>query len=254
MKTAITKTTSTRIILCLLMGCSLSACGSMDRLANVGKAPDMSRISNPQTQPDYQPVSMPMPAPQIATRQPNSMWQSNRKSFFKDQRAGNIGDILTVMINIEDEAELKNNTSRTRSSSESAGLDSLLGYETKLPKIFNKNLDNTALVEGGADSSFDGDGQIKREEEVTLKLAAIITQILPNGNMVISGKQEVRVNFEKRILNMDGVIRPEDITVDNTIGYEKIAEARISYGGEGQQTDVQQPRYGQQVFDVIFPF
>ncbi|MGZ9109323.1 MAG: flagellar basal body L-ring protein FlgH [Micavibrio sp.] len=248
------KNTAAKTILCLLMGCSLSACGSMDRLANVGKAPDMSRITNPQTQPDYQPVSMPMPAPQIATRQPNSMWQSNRKSFFKDQRAGNVGDILTVMINIEDEAELKNNTSRSRSSSESAGLDSLLGYETKLPKIFNKNLDNTALVEGGADSSFDGDGQIKREEEVTLKLAAIITQILPNGNMVISGKQEVRVNFEKRILNMDGVIRPEDITVDNTIGYEKIAEARISYGGEGQQTDVQQPRYGQQVFDVVFPF
>jgi len=248
------KNTTTKTILCLLMGCSLSACGSMDRLANVGKAPDMSRISNPQTHPDYQPVSMPMPAPQIATKQPNSMWQSNRKSFFKDQRAGNIGDILTVMINIEDEAELKNNTSRSRSSSESAGLDNLLGYETKLPRIFNKNLDNTALVAGGADSSFDGDGQIKREEEVTLKLAAIITQILPNGNMVISGKQEVRVNFEKRILNMDGVIRPEDITVDNTIGYEKIAEARISYGGEGQQTDVQQPRYGQQVFDVIFPF
>lgn len=248
------KNKTTKTILCLLMGCALSACGATDRLANVGKAPDMAKIVNPQTQPGYQPVSLPMPAPQIATRQPNSMWQSNRKSFFKDQRAGNVGDILTVMINIEDEAELKNNTSRTRNSSENAGLDNFLGYETKLPRIFNKNLDNTALVGGSADSSFEGDGQIKREEDVTLKLAAIVTQILPNGNMVISGKQEVRVNFEKRILNMDGVIRPEDITVDNTIGYEKIAEARISYGGEGQQTDVQQPRYGQQVFDVIFPF
>ena len=249
-----TRTQIAKTVLVLLMGCSLSACGAGERLANVGKAPDMAPIVNPQNQPGYRPITMPMPAPEVVTRQANSMWQSNRKSFFKDQRAGNIGDILTVLIDIEDEAELKNNSSRSRRSSESAALDRLLGLEAALNEILPEAVNNAALVGAGADSSHVGNGQIKREEEVTLKLAAIVTQILPNGNMAISGKQEVRVNFEKRILNIDGVIRPEDISIDNTISYEKIAEARISYGGEGQMTDVQQPRYGQQVFDVVFPF
>lgn len=244
----------TKTVLVLLMGCSLTACGASDRVANIGRAPEVTTISNPQTQPGYQPVSMPMPAQEMAFKQPNSMWQSNRKSFFKDQRAGNVGDILTVMINIEDEAELKNDSNRSRAASEEAGLNNLLGYETKLGKIFNKNLDPAALVGAEADSSHAGSGRTKREEEVTLKLAAVVMQALPNGNLVINGKQEVRVNFEKRILNIAGIIRPEDITIDNTISYEKIAEARITYGGEGQITDVQQPRYGQQLYDIVFPF
>lgn len=240
--------------LILATSCALSACGATERLASVGKAPDMAPISNPQTQPNYQPVSMPMPAPQIATRQPNSLWQSNRKSFFKDQRAGNVGDILTVLINIDDQADLENKTSRSRNASENAGLDNLLGYEAALDKILPEAVDNANLVGAAADSSHKGNGKIERDEKIELKLAAVVTQVLPNGNLVINGKQEVRVNFEKRILNMAGIIRPEDITIDNSISYEKIAEARISYGGEGQITDVQQPRYGQQVYDILFPF
>jgi flagellar L-ring protein precursor FlgH len=244
----------TRTGLSLLMGCALSACGATERLSNIGKAPEMSAIANPQTQPDYQPVSMPMPTPKTAYRQPNSLWQSDRKSFFKDQRAGNVGDILTVVIDIDDQADLENKTSRKRSSAENAGLDNLLGYEKSLAKILPEAIDNANLVGADADSSHEGDGKIERDEKIELKLAAVVTQVLPNGNLVINGKQEVRVNFEKRILNMDGIIRPEDITIDNSISYEKIAEARISYGGQGQITDVQQPRYGQQVYDVLFPF
>lgn len=240
--------------LILLTGCSLSACGTSERLSNVGKAPDMTAIQNPQTQPNYQPVSMPMPAPQVAYRQPNSLWQSNRKSFFKDQRAGMVGDILTVVIDIKDEADLKNKTTRTRAASEGAGLDNLLGYEADLGAILPEEVDNASLIGLDADSKHEGNGKIEREEDIALKLAAVVTQTLPNGNLVINGKQEVRVNFEKRILNIAGIIRPEDISVDNTISYEKIAEARISYGGEGQITDVQQPRYGQQVYDILFPF
>ncbi|HEY8189998.1 MAG TPA: flagellar basal body L-ring protein FlgH [Micavibrio sp.] len=244
----------TRAGLSLLMGCALSACGATERLSNIGRAPAMSAIANPQTQPDYQPVSMPMPTPKTAYRQPNSLWQSDRKSFFKDQRAGNVGDILTVVIDIDDQADLENKTSRKRSSAEKAGLDNLLGYEQSLAKILPEAIDNANLVGADADSSHEGDGKIERDEKIELKLAAVVTQVLPNGNLVINGKQEVRVNFEKRVLNMDGIIRPEDITIDNSISYEKIAEARISYGGQGQITDVQQPRYGQQVYDVLFPF
>ena len=158
------------------------------------------------------------------------------------------------MIDIDDEAELENETERSRSNSENAGLDAFLGNELELAEIFSEGIDNTNLIGMDSTSSSSGSGSTEREEEVRMRLAATVTQILPNGNMVIQGRQEVRVNFEKRILELAGVIRPEDITTDNSISYDKIAEARISYGGKGQITDVQQPRYGQQVYDILFPF
>lgn len=238
-----------------LLACSvLTGCGSADRIANIGKAPEMSGIVNPTTQEGYTPVSLPMPAPKNVHQERNSLWASDRVTFFKDQRAANVGDIITVLINIDDEAKIDNESSRTRSSEEGAQLNALLGLEQSLHEILPEAVDNTNLVQGGADSSHTGSGTIDRKEEVELQLAALVTQILPNGNMVISGKQEVRVNFEKRILSIDGVIRPQDITINNTVSYQQIAEARIGYGGQGQITDVQQPRYGQQLYDVIFPF
>lgn len=233
---------------------TLCACSSLDRLSNIGEKPALSAIDNPVLQQGYQPISLPMPTPELEVKQPNSLWASNRKNFFKDQRANKIGDILTVVIDISDEAALENETTRTRNSEESAGLANLLGYEASLDRLLPTAVDNENLVGGTADSTFTGNGSIEREEEITLQLAALITQVLPNGNFAIHGKQEVRVNYEKRIIAIDGVIRPEDVSIDNTISYEKIAEARIAYGGEGHISDVQQPRYGQQLYDVIFPF
>jgi len=233
---------------------SLGACGSTDRLAKIGQAPELTKIANPTTQRGYQPVSLPMPAPEQVSIQKNSLWASNRTTFFKDQRAANVGDIITVLINIEDEAEMENESSRSRNSSENAGLANFLGLEASLDAVLPEAVDNSALVGADSTSNSTGTGSIEREEEITVRLAGLVTQILPNGNMVIYGRQEVVVNFEKRILQIDGVIRPEDITTANTISYDQIAEARILYGGEGQITDVQQPRYGQQLYDVIFPF
>lgn len=236
------------------IGAMLTGCGAADRLAEVGKAPDLTPIENPTTQADYRAVSMPMPAPEIAIKQKNSLWASNRQAFFEDQRADNIGDILTVTLDIKDKAELDNESERTREADEGAGLNALLGYEADLASVLPETVDNTALVGAESSSNHKGSGSIDREEKIQMKLAATVMQILPNGNMVIQGRQEVRVNFEKRILELAGVIRPQDITIDNTISYDKIAEARVSYGGKGQITDVQQPRYGQQVYDVLFPF
>lgn len=239
----------------LITSSMLTACGStMDRLSQVGQAPPMSQITNPHLDASYQPVSMPMPAPKIVNKQPNSLWQSDSKTFFKDQRATQVGDILTVLVDIEDEADFENKTERTRSSSEDVGIDSFLGYETALDQILPTDVNNNSLVGFGSDTNTSGDGKIEREESVKLRLAAIVTQIMPNGNMVIQGNQEVRVNFEKRILNVTGIIRPQDISIDNTVGYDQIAEARIAYGGEGHITDLQQPRYGQQVYDILMPF
>lgn len=232
----------------------LAACGMPQRLADVGHAPTMTHIENPTTKADYRAVSMPMPAAEIERREKNSLWASNRQAFFEDQRADNIGDILTVTIDIKDKAEMDNESERKRESGENAGLANLLGYETSLNRVLPQAIDNGNLVGAEAESNFKGSGTIDREEKISMKLAAIITQVLPNGNMVIQGRQEVRVNFEKRILELAGVIRPQDINIDNSIPYEKVAEARISYGGKGQITDVQQPRYGQQVYDILFPF
>ncbi len=243
--------------LCLMLG----ACGAADRISNIGKPPEMSKIVNPTVQPDYQPVSLPMPTPQNIARQRNSLWASDRVTFFKDQRAKNVGDIITVMIDITDEATLENESARSRTNSEDANLSRLLGMEQDIdafvPEAVNDattGLLNPDLATFGSNSSSSGNGSTEREEEIKIEMASIITQILPNGNMVISGRQEVRVNFEKRILQVDGVIRPEDISTQNTIDHNRIAEARIIYGGEGQLTDVQQPRYGQQLYDIIFPF
>jgi flagellar L-ring protein precursor FlgH len=238
------------VVLCL----SLSACGSAERLANVGKAPDMSHISNPQLQAGYKPVTMPMPAPKPDMKQENSLWSSNRQTFFKDQRAGKVGDILTVMVDIKDDAKLDNETERTRDGGEATDLDAFFGMEADLAKILPEEVNNNSLVNLAAKSKHTGKGSVDRKEDISLKLAALITQVLPNGNLVIHGSQEVLVNFEKRVVQIDGIIRPEDITPENTVPHEKIAEARVIYGGEGPITDVQQPRYGQQVFDVVYPF
>lgn len=250
--------TRTKILLNICLGMlassSLAACGAGERLADIGKPPAMTPIENPTTQPDYRAVSMPMPAPQMVTRQRNSLWASDRQAFFEDQRADNVGDILTVLLDIKDKAELDNESERTREAGEDAGLNALLGYEADLAQVLPETVNNSALVGAESSSNHKGSGSIDREEKIQMKLAATIMQVLPNGNMVIQGRQEVRVNFEKRILEFAGVIRPQDITIDNTISYDKVAEARVSYGGKGQITDVQQPRYGQQVYDVLFPF
>ena len=164
-----------------------------------------------------------------------------------------IGDIVTVKVNFTDSADIANETTRARSNSDSMGVPNLFGLETQADKAL-PGVNPSALVNATSATSSDGVGSVKRAETLTTNVAAIVTQILPNGNMVLEGKQEVRVNFEVRELIVGGVIRPEDIENDNTIDSTKIAEARLAYGGRGQITDVQQPRYGQQVMDVILPF
>lgn len=243
-----------RLMAVLALAGSLAACGSAERLASIGRAPELTPIQNPAADPDYAPVRLPMPAPQIAEGNANSLWQPGSRAFFRDQRAGVVGDILTVEIAIDDSASIANQTQRSRNSSEDAGLDALLGYEAALDAVLPTAIDNENLVGFGSNTSNTGSGTIARGEKIELKIAALVMQVLPNGNFAIYGRQEVRVNHEVRDLEISGVIRPEDITSTNTISYEKIAEARISYGGRGHISDVQQPRYGQQLYDIIFPF
>jgi flagellar L-ring protein precursor FlgH len=234
---------------------SLGGCGNMlDRISEVGKEPSMAPIENPNAQPSYTPVTMPMPAPMTDIRQPNSLWRQGSRTFFADQRASKVGDILTVVITIDDSAKLANATTQTRGGTNSAAASSLLGYESKLHKIFPDAVDPTSLIDTDSNSDTSGNGTVNRSETVDLRVAAVVTQVLPNGNLVLKAVQQVRVNYELRELDVDGIVRPQDITTDNEISYDQIAEARISYGGKGTLSDVQQPRYGQQVYDILFPF
>ena len=229
----------------------LTGCSSLERLKFIGDKPPLSGIENPTTQAGYKPVHMPMPMPQYATYNPNSLWRNGSRAFFKDQRAHQVGDILTVKVNITDKATIANETQRSRDNKEDSGIDNFFG-KPKVP-ILNSAVP-TRIFTGDSSSSSDGKGSINRNETLTTNVAGVVMQVLPNGNLVIEGKQEVRVNFEIRELVVAGIVRPEDIESDNTIDSTKIAEARIAYGGRGQITDVQQPRYGQQVLDVLLPF
>jgi len=194
---------------------------------------------------------MPMPTPQPASYSPNSLWRNGSRAFFKDQRAHQVGDILTVKVKITDKATLENETSRSRKNNEDSGIDNFFG-KSKVP-IMNAAVP-TRIFTADSNASSDGKGAIERKEELQTNIAGVVTQLLPNGNLVVEGRQEIRVNFEIRELIVAGIVRPEDIESDNTIDSSKIAQARIAYGGRGQLTDVQQPRYGQQALDVLLPF
>ncbi len=229
-----------------------SGCSAVDRLSQIGETPKLSAIENPTAQPGYKPVQMPMPKPEVVSYAPNSLWRNGSRAFFKDQRAHQIGDILTVTVNITDKANLQNETQRSRTSKEEANINDFIGSKA-LSGGTAKVLPG-ALLNTDSTSQSDGKGSIQRQEALQTNVAAVVTQVLPNGNLVVEGKQEIRVNFEIRELIVAGIVRPEDIQSDNTIDSSKIAQARIAYGGRGQIFDFQQPRYGQQVTDILLPF
>lgn len=251
-----------KVILLVALGATLSGCGAVGRLQQVGKAPKLSGM-DPVTAPEFE-ASLAMPSDRTGTGRPiqvaaqpaaaapsASLFRTGAGAFFRDQRAGKLGDILTIKINIQDKADLGNNTSRTRGGSENGGLGGLLGI-APVAKLLGNNA--AAALETNSGSKYAGGGTTARSETINMTMAAIVTQVLPNGNLMIRGKQEVRVNFEMRELIVTGIIRPEDIARDNSIQHSQIAEARVIYGGKGQLTDAQQARWGQQIYDALFPF
>ncbi|WP_444453472.1 flagellar basal body L-ring protein FlgH [Rhodobacter capsulatus] len=240
-----------RSILLVLMAVSLAACG---RLEQVGKAPDFKTVEG--SDEFFAMNSPPMPD-DIAPRteaQEASLWSGNRGSLLGDRRAAKRGDILTVVIEIDDKAEISNTSDRSRASSDTMGVPSMFGIPQRLNSQLPSGASMDSAYETSSASSYKGDGSVARKEKLTLRVAATVLDRLPNGVLRIQGSQEVRVNFEVRELIVTGFVRPEDVSRQNEITYDKIAGARISYGGRGQITDVQQPRYGQQVADILLPF
>jgi flagellar L-ring protein FlgH len=245
---------SGRFTLLIALAFTLSACAVADRVANVGSSPKLASVQDPTRLASATPISMPMPPPNLSERQPNSLWQTGSRAFFRDQRASRVGDILTVVISLDEKAQLQNQTKRSRQNSDNANLSNFLGVDGHLHNWFGNHVSPDNLVKMGSDMSNEGKGSVDRSEKINLRIAATITQVLPNGNLVLAGKQQMAVNFDMRELQISGVIRPEDIASDNTVKYDQIAEARVAYGGQGVIQDVQQPRIGSQIFDIVMPF
>jgi flagellar L-ring protein precursor FlgH len=243
---------------------SLAGCGAVGRLKAVGKVPALTAsdtVDAPYLEPSLgqpgvaQRRESAMPRSATPTPAPSaSLFRAGAGAFLGDQRASRVGDILTVRINIADKADVGDTTTRARSGSEKAGLGALLGLQTPLAKVLPGAVDTSKLVDGNSDSKSTGTGTISRSETINMTMSAIVTNVLPSGNLVIRGRQEVRVNYELRELIVSGVVRPQDIARDNSIAHSQIAEARISYGGRGQLSEAQQARWGQQIYDALFPF
>ena len=237
-----------------LVALTVTGCNVLTRLSEVGDGPELTKIVNPVARPDYRPVSLPMPTPQIAEDNPNSLWRAGAKAFFKDHRAKEIGDVLTVKLDFTDKATFDNVTTRERDDSEDTNITQLLGLEAEFSKVLPQAVSAASLLSFDNAHETKGEGKVDRQEVISLTFAAVVTQILPNGSLVIVGRQEILVNSELRELMVTGVIRPSDIDSDNTISHEKIAEMRVAYGGSGTISQLQQPRWGTQIWDIIFPF
>lgn len=228
----------------------LAACGDLNR---VGRAPEFSPMRNSNAHSAMY-STLPLEAEAKLPVDQSSLWTSRRTSLLGDHRAQRRGDILTVVVEIDDNASFSDSTGRSRSGSESMGLPSLFGIPQRLNEALPGGATSASLVSANSSSTFSGNGSVSRNERVTLRLAVTIVNVLPNGVLRIEGQQEVRVNNELRQLLISGYVRPDDVSRQNEITYDKIAEAQISYGGRGLLTDAQQPRYGQQILDQVLPF
>jgi flagellar L-ring protein precursor FlgH len=241
-------------ILCLsVAAAALAGCSAVTRIKEIGDAPSMATLADPASPVNTAPPALPMPPPP-PSRAVSSLWASGSRSFFHDPRASRPGDIITVNITVADAAKISNTTSRSRANSDDANLTNFFGLEGELANALPSAANPSSLVKMGSNTSNVGSGSVDRSETISLTLAALVTQVLPNGNLVIGGHQQVRVNNELRDLQVAGIVRTEDITSANTIDLSQIAEARISYGGRGTVSDMQQPRYGSQLFDILMPF
>ncbi len=237
---------------CAVLG--LGLLGGCARMDHIGKPPSFTPGNETQEHVAMLYQGLPLTSQTQRAVDSASLCRGSRQSLLGDRRATKKGDILTVVIEIDEEASISNDTSRSRNASESLQVPQLLGLPQRLDRELPEGASSAGLVDLGSTSSSGGSGSVSRSEQLELRVAATVVDVLPNGVLAISGSQELRVNFELRELLVTGYVRPDDISRQNEITYDKIASARVSYGGRGQITDVQQPRYGQQLLDAVLPF
>lgn len=243
----------------LLLTLLLSSCNVADRLSRVGVPPELNQMNTQENtiNEDYAEkgrITTDTQSDPAHYKTANSLWRPGARTFFRDQRARSVGDILKVVVTIQDNAKLDNKTETKRNDNGETALPKLFGLEAELSKKLPEAIDPTRLYSVKTTDNNKGEGKIDRKEQINTTIAAVVTKILPNNNLVINGTQEIRVNTELREVTVAGIVRPEDISAQNSVTLDQIAEARVSYGGRGNVSDYQQPRYGKQVIDIISPF
>lgn len=224
-----------------LIACAIGLTGCSKTMEQTLEDPKLSSVSEG---PNYSVTPMPESPPEIPTR---ASWIGGQSDYFRDERAQQVGDLVTVNIEIDDKANFNNSSERSRNSKISNDGSFDLG-------ILGAAGSGSGKLGIGSDSSVAGEGTIARSEKLSIALAATVRKVLSNGHLVILGSQEVLVNAEKRVVTIEGIVDPKDVTRGNAVAYDRIAEARIYYGGSGQSSDVQGPRWGQRVWDKVTPF
>jgi len=222
-----------------LAGCAEGQPFGVPALTPVGEGLAVTRTAIPSAVP-------------LSMSDPSSLYGRNSRDLLTDVRAGNVGDVLTVLIELDDEAQFDNESKREREADTNADFNIFGAGQGFDGPSGSANAEAGLGI--GSSSRYRGNGEIDRSESVRLRVAVVVTEVLPNGNLIVSGTQEIRVNAEVRVLKLAGIVNPLDVTRNNTIGYEKIAEARISYGGRGRSSEVQSPNWGQQLYDRVVPF
>ncbi len=246
-------------VYCTMLLLSLAGCNLPQKLSTIGEPPQLSQIQNPTQASGYQPISMPMPSPGTYQNRTNSLWETGSRAFFKDQRANKVGDVVTVTVDMDQKQLIQMNPTIQRQTIGTTTVTSALGLESKAEKLFPKKQHpagspNPSWLNFTSNPQLITTAQYGVEDKLQVKIAAIVIQILPNGNMVIKGRQELRLINEVREIEVMGIVRKEDISSSNTIKGDKIAEMRLAYGGRGDLTDMQSFPWGQQVLNKVMPF
>jgi flagellar L-ring protein FlgH len=250
--------------LIILMALTLPGCNLARNFSTIGEPPQMTQIKDPRDLPGYEPVQMPMPEPaMVAQRSSNSLWQQGSRAFFKDQRACKVGDVLTIEVNVDRKQNMQMSPNIERQSSVSSTVTEVLGHALPIQKriaraLPGKESGDTMRLDSWADAksqpSHKATAKYDVQDKMQFNMAAVIIQILPNGNMVVQGREEVRLVNELREIEIKGIVRREDISSNNTVASQKIAQLRISYGGRGDLSDAQSAPWGQQYLNKLLPF
>jgi flagellar L-ring protein FlgH len=180
-----------------------------------------------------------------------SLWQASSTSLIDDMKARRVGDTLTVIVTEQTSASKEASTGTGRSGSVAAGIPTLMGLEAKM---LANGMDPTKLISASTDTKYSGSGSTTRKDNLTATMTARVIEVLANGNLLIEGRRNVMVNNEDQMIVLEGTVRPRDITPDNAINSSLIADARITYSGNGVISDRQRPGWLMNVIDVVWPF
>ncbi len=198
--------------------------------------------------------SLPMTEEKILPPNEGGIYSVKSKNLYQDNRARRVGDILLVKIVETSSGKKSANTKTSRASSLTGGISSFFGFEQSLLTKGGEHTPSRTSMDADLSSGFEGKAETSRDSVVSATISAKVMEVTMDGNLIIQGYREVRVNNETQHIILSGIVRPTDISQDNSILSSSIADARIEYNGTGTLADRQQPGWLANAIDVIWPF